>query len=329
MDKTHLSGHFGFTLVRATEATALVASRWMGRGVLNEADQAAVRVMRGQLDQMDFSGRVIIGERPQYVDPSILGSGIEIGNGQGVAVDVVVDSIEGVRLLAEGVPDAVSVVAITPRGAMRYPLPVTYMEKIVVGPDAAEVLSATAIDAPPAWTLGVVAAALGKRVHDLTVFVLKRDRHNDLIDNIRATGARVLLRPEGDVVGAILAALPGSGIDMLMGTGGTSQGVMSACAVKALGGKMLTRLSPQDAADREAARAAEVDTSQILTSDDLITSDDIFFAATGITDGLLLHGVRYEARAAVTQSLIIRGRTRTRRYVNTNFHQDFLANLPS
>jgi fructose-1,6-bisphosphatase II len=316
-----MEDNLGFSLMRATEAVALVASRWVGRGALIESDRAAARVMRAALDRLNIAGQIVIGERPQHIDPNLLGSGVLVGNGLGPEVDVVVDSIEGVHLLAEGLPDAVSVVAIAPRGAMYTALPTSHMEKLVVGPEAAQALCPECLDAPVAWTLGVLAPALRKSVAEMTVFVLNRPRHQTLIEDIRATGARVILRSEGDVVGALLATTPGSGIDVLMGVGGTPEGVVATCAVKAMGGAILARLTPENEAEREAVAAAGLVAKHALSGDDLVTSDDLFFAATGITDGLLLQGVRYHSAGATTHSLVLRGQPHIRHQVYTDhFH---------
>ena len=318
MDSDYVAGNLGFDLVRATEATALVAGRWVGLGERVEADRAASQQMRIQLDQVNMRGTIVIGERPQHVDENILGRGLSIGNGQGQEMDVVVDSIEGIRLLAEGLPGAISVAALAPRGAIQNILPIPYIEKIVVGPKAAHALNPECLDAPPAWTLAAIARALDKDIRDMTVFVLNRERHQHLIEDIRASGARVILRPAGDVVGALLASTLDSGIDMLMGIGGTSEGVVSACALKTTGGAILTRLAPRNEEEKKILAQADFDPRRILTGDDLVASNNTFFAATGITEGLFLRGVRYRSSGWTTHSLILRGETRTRRYINTD-----------
>jgi len=305
----------GLSLIRATEATALVASRWVGRGELVTADKAASEMMRYMLDRINMSGQIVIGERPQHVEASVLGEGVNVGIGLGPTMDVAVDSIEGVRLLAEGLPDAISVAALAPYGSMYTPLPVPYMEKFVVGKIGAQALTSQCFDAPVAWTLGVLSTALSKNVEDLTVFVLNRSRHKLLIYDIRATGARVILRSEGDVVGAILAATPGSGIDIMMGIGGSTEGVVAACAVRAMSGAMFTRLVAETETQRAALDAAGLSEYQVLSQNDLVTSDEIFFAATGVTDGLLMQGVRYKKQGAITHSLELNGRFRVRRQI--------------
>ncbi|MDM8520057.1 fructose-bisphosphatase class II family protein [Anaerolineales bacterium HSG6] len=317
----------GLSLIRATESTAMVASRWVGRGNLITADQVASEMMRHKLDRINMSGQIVIGERPQHVDVAVLGEGTNVGTGLGPTMDVAVDSIEGVRLLAEGLPDAISVAALAPYGAMYTPLPVPYMEKFVVSEIGAQVLTPQCFDAPVAWTLGVLSRALRKNVEDLTVFVLNRPRHELLIYDIRATGARVILRSEGDVVGAILAATPGSAIDIMMGIGGSTEGVVAACAVRAMSGAMLTRLVAETETQRTALDAAGLSEYQVFSQNDLVTSDEIFFAATGITDGLLIPGVRYHKRGATTHSLELNGRSRVRRQIEADHHDDTIEQM--
>jgi fructose-1,6-bisphosphatase II len=293
----------------------LVAGRWVGRGNPLAADQAAAEAIHQVLNQVDMDGLIVIGEERRHADHIFLTTGTSLGNRRGPALDVVVDSVEGVRLLAEGLPDAVSLVALAPRGTMRSLAPSSYMSKLVVSQEAAHAIGPEALDAPPAWTLGVVARAMGKAVPDLTVFVLNRPRHQDLIEEIRMAGARVLLRPEGDVVGALLTALPGPGVDVLMGIGGTAEGVVAACAVKAVGGVIFGRLAPQSEEERRQVSDAGLDLKQILAGSELVSSDDVFFAATGITEGLLFKGVHYDAASATTHSLILRGASGVRRQI--------------
>ncbi len=310
--------NLGLSIMRATEAAALVAGRWVGRGDPLAADRAAAEAMQQILNSVDMDGLVVIGEERRHAELTKLTTGMSIGNGHGPPMDVVVDAIEGVRLLAEGLPDAVSIVALAPRGAMRSLAPSAYLEKLVVGAGAAHAIGPEALNAPPAWTLGVMARAMGRTVNDLTAFVLNRPRHAALIEEIRVAGARVLLRSEGDVVGALLAAMPGSGVDVLMGTGGTTEGVVAACAVKALGGVIFGRLAPQSDEERKGILEAGLDPKQVLSGDELVTSDDVFFAATGITDGLLLKGVHYGGTQATTHSLVLRGKSGIRRQIYTD-----------
>ncbi len=314
----HTERNLGLSIMRATEAAALVAGRWAGRGDLLTADLWAARAMQKVLNTVDMDGLIVIGEEQRHAEHSLLTTGTAIGDALGPQMDVVVDAVEGVRLLGEGLPDAVSVVALAPRGAMRSLAPSAYMEKLVVSAEAAAAIGPEALTAPPLWTLGVVARAMRKSVEDLTIIVLKRPRHEALIEEIRSVGARVLLRPEGDIVGALLAAMPGNSVDLLMGTGGTTEGVVAACAVKAIGGAIFGRLNPQSEDERREIREAGLDTKKVFSSDELVSSDDVFFSATGITDGLLLRGVHYQAKGATTNSLVLRGKSGVRRQVYTD-----------
>lgn len=257
----------------------------------------------------------------------MLYDGEVVGSGHGPRVDVAVDPVEGTNLLARGAPDAIAVVAAAPRGSMWSPGPAFYMEKLVVGPRARGVLDAGMLDAPVAEVLDAVAAATGKPVEELEVFVLDKPRHQALVAEIRAAGARVLLRTDGDVAGALMAAREGSGVDLLLGTGGTPEGVIAACAVNALGGGMLGRLAPQKPDEAAAVRAAGLDTGRVLSGEELVASDDVFFAATGITDGVLLPGVRFGSGGATTTSLVVRGRTGTIRTVVGEHRRDKLRAL--
>jgi fructose-1,6-bisphosphatase II len=301
-------------LVRVTEAAALAAARWAGRGDKEAGDGAAVHAMRRMLATADFDGVVVIGEGAKDQAP-MLYDGEAVGSGRGRRVDVAVDPVEGTSLLARGAPDAIAVLGVAPRGSMWSPGPAFYMDKLVVGPGARDALHPDLLDARVAVVLDAVADALRKPLRELTVFVLDKPRHQSRIASIREAGARVMLRTDGDVAGALMAAREGSGVDLLMGIGGTPEGVIAACAVQALGGAMLGRLAPQTPEEAEAIRAAGIDASRVLTADDLVASDDVFFAATGITDGVLLLGVRYTASGATTESLVMRGRSGTVRTV--------------
>ena len=309
----HPPRNLGLDLVRATEAAALTAGRWMGRGLIEEADEAAALAMAQALNTLDMAGQIVIGEEGKLGVHSPLDTGQVVGTGDGPEMDVVVDPIEGRKLLARGHPDAMAVAGIAPRGTMWAPRPAVYMEKVVVSRAVAAALVPQCMDAPAAWTVALVARLKEKRVGDMVVFVLDRPRHQDLIDEVRAAGARVMLRSDGDVFGALQAATPDSGVDLLMGAGGVSEGVIAACAIKALGGGMLGRLAPQSDEERAAVEAAGLDVGEILTCDQLVASNEIFFAATGITGGTLLSGVRYGGRRAVTESLLLRCETGTRR----------------
>lgn len=315
MPEQRLSRNTGLDLVRTTEAAALVAARWMGLGLRDEADQAASTAMAAVLDGLEIDGRIVCGEEGRDRPPTVLVGGRQVGTGRGVAVDVVVDAIDGRRLLARGRPGAVAVAAVSTRGALWSPAPALYMDKLVVDRTVAPYLVPECLDAPAAWTLGLIARAKRKAVRDLTIFVLERPRHADLIDEIRAAGARVMLADDGDISGALLAASHDSPVDALMGIGGTTEGVIAACAVRALGGGMLARLAPQSPAEAAAVADAALDTRRVRSLEDLISGNQIFFVATGITDGLLLKGVHFEGDRASTNSLILRSETRTRRLI--------------
>lgn len=317
MTKTVPPRNLGLDLVRATEAAALSATRWMGLGKADEADNDAADAMVRALNTLDMQGRVVIGEEGKLGRHSPLDSGSSVGTGHGPEVDVVVDPIDGRRRLALGYSDAISVVGLAPRNSMWAPAPAVYMEKIVVDRAAADALVAECLDAPAAWTLALVARIKHKPVRDLVVFVLDRPRHRDLVEEIRSAGARVLLRSDGDIAGALMAAYPDSGVDLLMGIGGIAEGVIAACAVKALGGKMLGRLAPQSDQERGEVSAAGLDTHCVLSSEEMVQGKQIFFAATGITDGLLLSGVRLHGHEAETNSLVLRAETGTRRLIHT------------
>ncbi len=318
--------NLGLDLVRVTEAAALAAGRWMGRSAKAAGDGAAVQAMRLVLADVEMDGIVVIGEGEKDHAPMLF-NGEAVGTGEGPRMDVAVDPIDGTSLLAFGRPDAIAVIAVAPRGTMWSPGPAHYMSKIVVGRDARAALSRTSLDEPAEAVVAAVATAKGLRVRDLTVFVLDRPRHAALIAEIQAAGARLVLRSDGDVLGALLAATPGSGVDLLMGIGGTPEGVISACAVRALGGAMAGRLAPQRDPERAAVAAAGLDTDAVLTEEELVRSDDVFFAATGVTDGVLMSGVRYSGDGAVTESIVIRGRSGTRRTVHAEHRLDKLMKI--
>jgi fructose-1,6-bisphosphatase II len=301
-------------LVRVTEAGALAAARWVGRGDKNGADAAAVSAMRQLIGTVSMKGVVVIGEGEKDHAPMLFNSE-QVGDGTGAECDVAVDPIDGTRLTANGMPNAISVIAVSPRGSMYDPSAVFYMSKLVTGPEAADVVD---IEAPAAYNIGAVARAKHGSPHDVTVVILDRDRHSKLIDDVRAAGARIKLITDGDVAGAILAAREGSGVDLLLGTGGTPEGIIAACAIKCLGGMILGKLAPRDAAERDRAIDAGHDLNRVLTTDDLVTSEDAFFAATGITDGELLKGVRYRPGGAVTNSLVMRARSGTIRNIQSD-----------
>ncbi len=308
--------NLGLDLIRTTESAAMSAGRWMGLGKVDEADYDAMYAMHRALNTLDMEGHIVIGEEGKLGLHSPLESGSLVGTGHGPVMDVVVDPIDGRKLLAHGKPGAIAVAAVAPRGTMWNPSPAVYMEKIVVDKQAAHALVPECMDAPVAWTLALIARVKRKTVRDLLVFVLERSRHADLIEEIRMAGARVMLRSDGDIAGALMAASTTSSVDILMGVGGVAEGVIAACAVKSMGGAMLGRLAPQSTEESATVKDSELDTRRILTCHELIASNQIFFAVTGITDGPLLAGVRYQGNYAETQSLVLRCETHTRRTIH-------------
>lgn len=316
MRNEHPPRNLGLDLVRVTEAAALSAGRWAGLGSRSQAYRAAVQAMAQALNTLDMDGRIVIGEEGRLGEHSPLDTGLRVGTGDGPEMDVVVDPIDGAGLVAQGLPGAISVAGVAPRGCLWSPAPAVYMDKIVVDRDVAGMLAPECLGAPAAWLLALVARRKQKAVRDLVVFVLDRPRHADLIDEIRTAGARIFLRPDGDVSGAIMTADSRMGVDLLMGIGGAPQGMVAGCAVKAMGGAMLARLAPQSAGERSAIEAAGMDPRRVWTCDEMVSSDEIFFAATGVTDGVLLSGARYHGATAETDSLVIRAETRTRRRIH-------------
>jgi fructose-1,6-bisphosphatase II len=300
-------------LVRVTESAALAAAGWVGRGDKKAADGAAVDAMRNVLDTVSMDGIVVIGEGEKDEAP-MLYNGERVGNGSTPHADVAVDPIDGTTLTAMGRGNALSVIAVAERGSMFNPGPCFYMEKIAVGPEAA---SAVDLDFSPTKNIKEVARAMRKLVSEVTVMILERDRHNDLIAEVRKTGARIRLISDGDIFGAIAAASSEVGVDILMGVGGTPEGVVAAAALKAMGGEILGRLSPRNDAERDEAIKAGYDLSKVLTTNDLVRGNDVFFAATGVTDGELLRGVRYDSYGARSHSLVMRSRSGTIRYIDS------------
>jgi fructose-1,6-bisphosphatase II len=299
-------------LVRVTEAGALAAGRWVGLGEKEEADGAAVDAMRLMLDTVPMDGVVVIGEGEKDEAP-MLYNGEEIGDGSPPSVDIAVDPLEGTTLTARGMPAALSVIALSPRGTMFDPGPCVYMEKIATGPRAADLLS---LDDPLEDVVAKIAERKGGDVRDVTVVMLDRPRHEEAVETLRETGAAIRFISDGDVAAALLAVSPNTGIDLLWGVGGTPEGVLSAAAIKCLGGRILGRLWPRDDDERKAAEDAGYDISRILDTDDLVGGDDAFFAATGVTDGDLLKGVRLlDDGSATTESLVMRSRSGTVRRV--------------
>ncbi|MEZ5178539.1 MAG: class II fructose-bisphosphatase [Acidimicrobiales bacterium] len=312
-DKIVPTRNLAMELVRVTEAAALAAARWVGRGDKEGADGAAVDAMRLVLGTVPMDGIVIIGEGEKDEAP-MLYNGERIGDGTPPLTDIAVDPVDGTTLTALGRGNAVAVIAVSERGTMFDPGPCVYMEKIAVGPEAADVID---IRESATYNVQAVAKALGKQVHEVTAVVLDRPRHDELIGEIRQAGARLRLIPDGDVAGGISTAWPDSGADILLGIGGTPEGVITAAALKSMGGALQGRLWPREGTDeREAAVAAGYDLDEVLETDRLVAGDNCFFAATGITDGELLKGVHYDSRGATTQSLVMRSQSGTVRLVN-------------
>ncbi len=305
------SHNLALDLVRVTEAAALAAGRWMGRGLKEDGDQAAVDAMRLVLNSIDIDGVIVIGEGEKDEAPMLF-NGERLGTGDGPAVDIAVDPVEGTRLLAQGRPNSVATVALAESGSMFNPGPIVYMHKIAVGLAGKGHID---IDAPIEVNLNVIAREKGADVDDLTVVILERPRHEELIQRVRETGARIRLITDGDVAGAMLAAQPNSGIDLLIGIGGTPEGVLAACALKCMGGEIQGRLYPRNEDEAKEAKNLGYDLDKVLRIDDLVATDDIFFAVTGITDGELVDGVNYFGAGAHTHSLVMRGITGTVREI--------------
>lgn len=307
-------------LVRATEAAAMAAGRWMGRGAKESADQAAVTALRVALGSIQMDGIVVIGEGEKDEAPMLF-IGEEVGNGSDPKVDIAVDPIDGTRLLSNGMPNALSVVALAERGAMQVPAHIAYMEKLATGPEAADAID---IERSVTENLERVAKAKARRVHDLTVVILDRPRHADIVTEIRAAGARIKMITDGDVAGAIMAAMPGTGVDLLIGIGGAPEAIVSICALKSIGGNMQCRIWPRNDAEWEIVRNEGIDVTQVRGMDDLVQSSNVFFAATGITDGELLQGVHYSGGGATTESLVMRSTSGTVRRVHASHRLDKL-----
>lgn len=326
MDSLDISAptrNLALDLARVTEAAALAAGRWMGRGDKEAADHAAVEAMRLVLGTISIDGIIIIGEGEKDQAPMLF-NGERVGNGTGIQVDVAVDPIDGTRPLAFGRSNSIATVAIAPHGTMFDPGPFVYMNKIAVGPEARGKIN---IEAPVTDNLRAIARAKGKAVEDLTTIILDRPRHENLIAEVRKAGARIRLIPDGDVAAALMTAQPEAGVDVLFGIGGTPEGVLSACALRAMGGEIQGKLYARDEDELRRGHEAGYDFEKILTMDDLVSSEDVFFAATGITDGELLKGVRYFGEGATTDSLVVRGLTGTVREITAHHRMDKLHHL--
>ena len=320
VDGTAPDRNLALELVRVTEAAALGCGRWIGRGDKIAADQAAVDAMRAMLDTVAMNGVVVIGEGEKDEAP-MLYNGEEVGNGQGPEVDVAVDPLEGTRLTSVGQPNAIAVIALAERGTMLFPGAAVYMDKLVGGEEVAEALD---LDAGAAENVRRAAAAKGVRASEIAVVVLDRERNQPIIDGVREAGAKVNLITDGDVAPAIAAARQGTGVDLMMGIGGTPEGVIAAAAVKSLGGVVLGRLWPRNDDERQQLVDAGYDPDRVLTTDDLVGGDNVFVAATGVTDGALLRGVRYTRGGAVTDSIVMRSRSGTVRRVEAQHALDKL-----
>ncbi|GAA4204854.1 class II fructose-bisphosphatase [Actinocatenispora rupis] len=307
-----LDRNLALELVRVTEAAAMAAGRWVGRGDKEGGDGAAVDAMRQLINSIQMRGVVVIGEGEKDNAP-MLYNGEQVGDGTGPEVDVAVDPIDGTTLMAAGMPNALAVLAVAERGAMFDPSAVFYMDKLAVGPDCADCID---IEAPVRENLRRIAKSKRTSISDVTVCVLQRPRHDRLVAEVRETGARIHFISDGDVAGAISAAREQSGVDVLMGIGGTPEGIITACALKCLGGAIQAKLWPKDDAERQKAIDAGHDLSRVLTTDDLVAGDNAFFAATGVTDGSLLRGVRYRSGGVTTQSIVMRSKSGTIRMID-------------
>jgi fructose-1,6-bisphosphatase II len=317
-DTTHPDRNLALELVRVTEAAALAAARWVGRGDKESADQAAVDAMRLLLDTVPMDGLVVIGEGEKDEAP-MLYNGEHIGDGSPPEVDIAVDPLEGTRLTARGMPSALAVIALAERGTMFDPGPCVYMEKLAGGPEIADLLS---LDEPLTDVIGKVAERKGTSIGDITLIMLDRPRHEEAMEKVRELGARVRLITDGDVSAALFAVSEGTGVDLLWGIGGTPEGVLSAAAIKCLGGEILGTLWPRDDDERQAAIDAGYDLDEVLDANRLVAGQDVFFAATGVTDGELLQGVRYPGGGkAHTESLVMRSRSGTVRTVQARHDQ--------
>lgn len=308
-----LDRNLAMELVRVTEAAALASGRWVGRGMKNEGDGAAVDAMRQLINSVNMRGVIVIGEGEKDEAP-MLYNGEEVGTGEGPEVDIAVDPVDGTTLMAEGRPNAISVIAAAERGSMYDPSAVFYMKKLAVGPEAAGKVD---IAAPVDHNINAVAKAKGVAASDVTVVVLDRPRHKDLIADIRRAGAKVRLISDGDVAGAIAAAQDSNSIDIMLGTGGTPEGIITACAMKAMGGEIQGVLAPQNEAEARKALDAGHELNRVLFTNDLVSSDNCYFAATGVTNGDMLRGVSYRANGATTRSLVMRSKSGTVRHIES------------
>lgn len=317
------SRNLALDLVRVTEAAAMSAARFMGRGNKEGGDQAAVDAMRLVLNSIDMDGVVVIGEGEKDEAPMLF-NGEKLGTGAPPKLDIAVDPVEGTRLLAQGKPNSIATVAMAERGSMFDPGPIVYMYKIAVGPEAVGHID---VNSSVSDNLREVAAVKSMDVDDLTVVILERPRHEEIIDEIRSVGSRIRLITDGDVAGALMTAWPDSGIDIMIGIGGTPEGVLAACALKSMQGEIQGKLYPRTAEEAALANEMEYDLDRVLTIDDMVNSDDIFFAATGITDGELVNGVKYSGEGARTHSLVMRSKSGTVREIHSTHCWDKLLEI--
>jgi fructose-1,6-bisphosphatase II len=322
-NSTQPTRNLALELVRVTEAAALAAGRQMGRGDKNAADKAAVDGMRLMLNTIEMDGVIVIGEGEKDEAPMLF-NGEHLGTGELPQVDIAVDPIDGTRPLAHGLPNAIATVALAPRGTMFFPGPFVYMNKIAVGPQSRDVID---IEAPVKDNLIRIAKAKGEKLEDLTVMILDRPRHAELIAEVRSLGPRIRLIPDGDVAGALMTAWPSSGIDVLLGIGGTPEGVLAAAALRCMGGNIQGKLIARNREEEERGKELGYDFEKVLTINDLISSEDVFFAATGITNGDLLRGVDYFSEGATTESLVMRGLTGTVRRIIATHRLSKLAKI--
>ena len=317
------SRNLALDLVRVTEAAAMSAARFMGRGNKEGGDQAAVDAMRLVLNSIDMDGVVVIGEGEKDEAPMLF-NGEKLGTGTPPKLDIAVDPVEGTRLLAQGKPNSIATVAMAERGSMFDPGPIVYMYKIAVGTEAVVHID---VNSSVSDNLREVAAIKSMDVDDLTVVILERPRHEEIIDEIRSVGSRIRLITDGDVAGALMTAWPDSGIDIMIGIGGTPEGVLAACALKSMQGEIQGKLYPRTAEEAALANEMGYDLDRVLTIDDMVNSDDIFFAATGITDGELVNGVKYSGEGARTHSLVMRSKSGTVREIHSTHRWDKLLEI--
>ena len=323
MSKELPTKNYALDLARVTESAALAAARWLGKGNKEAGDEAAVEAMRVSFKTLDIRGVVVIGEGEKDKAP-MLYNGEEVGSGNGPEMDIAVDPVEGTKLLADGKMNSISVVAMAPKGSMFDIKPALYVAKLAV-PEAAR--NVVDIEAPVEDNLKNIAKALGKDVSELTVFVLEKKRHERLIAEIRKIGARIQLHTDGDVFGVLMAVAGNTDVDVLMGTGGAPEAILSAVAVKILGGELLVKYDPQSEEERESLKKAGVDMNRVFRVDDLVKSDDIYFSATGISGGVFLRGVRFTGNGAVTHTMVMRGKTGTVRYIESHHRFDKLMEI--